>query len=214
MAYRDFSSFNSEEWSLKKTKVGDNSKILTINTNELQIQAPVLSTIEDLNFKDSSLKFTFFKLGDGSKSVQFKEWMNNFDNYIIDLIESEKSNIWSESQAVDITKDKLEDIYNNTISKRGKIKVYLSRDKNTKLVNLPIVDKDNNLLELEEVPSDSRILSIIRCRYVRVSSESITPQWEMISMNIKEDRPKKTLPYIIHDSDSESDDDFEFVMED
>jgi len=213
MAYRNFSSFEPSGWSIKKAKSGKNTTVVTLETGDLQIQTPVLSTIEDLCFTDPDLKYSFFKLSDDNKTSSFKEWLTNFDNNIVDLLDTNKEMVWGELAGT-MSKENIEDKYKNSITSKGKIKIYLSREKKSKVVNLPIVDKDNKVMDITEIESDSHIISIIRCRFIRVSSEGIYPQWEMLSVNIKEDKPTPTLTYIIHDESDSDSDDFEIITDD
>jgi len=213
MALRDFTAFNSSGWAIGKVKTGKNNTVVTLDTESLQIQPPAITTVEDLNLLETDLKFTFFKLGDDKKSISFKEWLTAFDTAVVELLYKNKETVWGDG-ADSMSKEVIEDQYKNSVTSKGKIKIYLNRDKNTKIIKLPVVDKNNKVLDIKEVSCDTDVLSIVRCRYIRIGSTDISPQWEMISLNVKEEKTPETLACIIHDEDSDSDDDFEMITED
>ena len=212
MALRFFKDFDESKWTFGKAKVGKTSTVVTLSTGNFQIQPPVLSTVEDLIFTEPDLKFTFFKLGDDIKSSSFKEWLSAFDTQMVDLLDINKEAIWGESAGT-MSKEIIEDQYRNSVTSKGKIKIYLNRDKNTKAINLPIVDRSNNVLDITEIPCDTDTLSILRCRSIRVGVSDISPQWEMLSISIKEKKKDEPLSCIIYDDDSDSDD-FEMISDD
>jgi len=197
---RKFDTFDSTEI---KFRIPEEVKELINIELPSEIQAPVFENVEDLEFSDTELHYSYFKLC-SSSSNNFQEWMTQFDDHVISYLHDNSENIWGKERS----QESLSSIYSSSVSSKDTMKLHLSRSKKETCVRLRVVDKDNKKITgIDRFEQDTRMVGIIRCNTISVNNDSINAQWDLRTITLKPKKQSKPRSCIIVD-DTDSEDDF------
>lgn len=201
-AFDNFDLSNSHILGSELTKVSNHKELGM--TPCVVIQTPTLKCIEDLAFSDTDTKSGHFKVT-GKNSGTFKEYLDNFDSWVINHLGENSQEIFGKTLSVDSIGEK----YKSTISDAKNLRLYLPRT--SRGIKLTVMDRKRNPLEVSGLEEGVDLVAAIRCRKIVIYKREILPQWEILMVSLK---PKKSVIEHHYILDDDSDDEDEFYGED